>query len=65
MDDDGIRLMKERGTWLVADVWNGDYIAVEGRKQGWPAEVLRKNDETTETQRAVWPTWTPSAMSTS
>lgn len=54
MDDEGIRLMKRRGTWLVADVWNGDYIAVEGRKQGWPAEVLRKNDETTETQRAVF-----------
>jgi imidazolonepropionase-like amidohydrolase len=54
MDDEGIRLMKERGTWLVADIWNGDYIASEGRKQGWPAEVLRKNDETTETQRAVF-----------
>ncbi|HEX4962518.1 MAG TPA: amidohydrolase family protein [Thermoanaerobaculia bacterium] len=54
MDDEGIRLMKERGTWLVADIWNGDYIATEGKKQGWPAEILRKNDETTETQRTAF-----------
>jgi len=54
MDDEGVALMKQRGTWLVADIWNGDYIAGEGRKQGWPEEVLRKNDETTETQRAAF-----------
>jgi imidazolonepropionase-like amidohydrolase len=54
MDDEGIRLLKERGTWLVADIWNGDYIAREGRQQGWPAEILRKNDETTETQRVAF-----------
>ncbi len=51
VDDEGIRLMKEHGTWLVADIWNGDYISRVGREQGWPAEVLRKNDETTEAQR--------------
>src|SRR6185436_686744 len=53
-DDEALRLMKEHGTWLVADVWNGDYIAGEGRKQGWSAEILRKNDETTETQRMAF-----------
>lgn len=52
MDDEAIALMKERGTWLVADIYNGDYIAKTGREQGWPQEILRKNDETTETQRA-------------
>src|SRR5258706_137999 len=51
IDDEGIRLMKERGTFLVADIYNGDYIASEGKKQGWPEEFLRKNDETTEAQR--------------
>ena len=51
MDDEGIRLMADRGTWLVADIFNGDYIAEEGQKQGWPADILRKNDETTDTQR--------------
>ena len=51
IDDAGIRLMKERGVYLVADIYNGDYIASEGRRMGWPAEFLRKNDETTEAQR--------------
>jgi imidazolonepropionase-like amidohydrolase len=33
------------------DVYNGDYIATEGRRQSWPEEFLRKNQETTEAQR--------------
>ena len=52
IDDEGIALMKEHGTWLVADIWNGDYIDSVGRTQHWSAEILRKNTETTETQRA-------------
>src|SRR5688500_2610897 len=52
MDDEAIALMKERGTYLVADIYNGDYIAAVGREQKWPEEYLRKNDETTEAQRA-------------
>jgi imidazolonepropionase-like amidohydrolase len=51
IDDEGIRLMAEKGTYLVADIYNGDYIATVGKQQGWPAEILRKNDETTEAQR--------------
>lgn len=54
MDDAGIALMRDRGAWLVADIFNGDYIAEEGRKQGWPADILRKNDETTDTQRVAF-----------
>lgn len=51
MDDESIRMMKERGTVLVPDIYNGDYIATEGKRLGWPAEFLRKNDETTDAQR--------------
>jgi imidazolonepropionase-like amidohydrolase len=51
VDDEAIRLMKERGTFLVADIYNGDYIATVGRQKGWPEEFLRKNDETTDAQR--------------
>jgi len=53
MDDEAIRLMKEGGVYLVADIYNGDYIAREGRRQGWPEEFLRKNDETTEAARNI------------
>ena len=51
MDDEAIRMMKEHGTFLIADIYNADYIATEGKRLGWPAEFLRKNDETTEAQR--------------
>ena len=51
MDDEAIALMKQRGTWLVADIWNGDYTDSVGRAEQWPADILRKNAETTEIQR--------------
>jgi imidazolonepropionase-like amidohydrolase len=51
IDDEGIALMKQKGTYLDADIYNGDYISSVGKEQGWSAEILRKNDETTETQR--------------
>jgi len=51
MDDEAIALMKQRGTWLVADIWNGDYTDSVGRAERWPEDILRKNAETTEAQR--------------
>jgi imidazolonepropionase-like amidohydrolase len=33
------------------DIYNGDWINEVGTKQGWPAEYLRKNIETTDIQR--------------
>jgi imidazolonepropionase-like amidohydrolase len=51
MDGEAIQLMADAGTFLVADVYCGDYIAEVGREQGWRADVLRKNDETTLAQR--------------
>jgi imidazolonepropionase-like amidohydrolase len=54
MDDEGVALMAEHGTWLVADIYGGDYIAEVGRRDGWKADVLRKNDETTVAQREAF-----------
>jgi imidazolonepropionase-like amidohydrolase len=51
MDDEAIALMKQHGTWLVADIWNGDYTDSVGRAEHWPEDILRKNTETTEIQR--------------
>lgn len=42
LDDEGIRLMKEKGTYLVADIYNDDYILSEYAKKGYPASVLEK-----------------------
>jgi imidazolonepropionase-like amidohydrolase len=54
MDDEGVALMAESGTWLVADIYGGDYIAAYGQEHGWKPDVLRKNDETTLTQRVAF-----------
>jgi len=51
MDDESIQMMAAAGTFLVADVYNGDYIAQTGREHGWRADILRKNDQTTLAQR--------------
>jgi imidazolonepropionase-like amidohydrolase len=51
MDDEAIELMASRGTFLVADIYNGDWIKEEGERAGWSKNVLRKNQETTQAQR--------------
>jgi imidazolonepropionase-like amidohydrolase len=51
IDDEAIALAREHDVALSMDVYNGDYIDTEGRRQGWPDEFLRKNLETTEAQR--------------
>jgi len=51
LDDEGIELLVQHGTWLVADVYDGDWIDEVGRRDGWPAETLAKNTATTAAQR--------------
>lgn len=51
IDDAGIAMAKQHGTWLVMDIYNGDYIDTVGRAQGWSAESLQKNLDTTDIQR--------------
>jgi imidazolonepropionase-like amidohydrolase len=51
VDDEGIELLVEHGTYLVADVYDGDWINEEGARAGWPAETMAKNVLTTQAQR--------------
>jgi len=51
MDDESIALMAEHGTFLVADVWMGDWSIEQGEREGWSADVMRKLRETTDVQR--------------
>ena len=51
LDAEGIALAKQNGVWLDMDIYNGDWIEEVGTKEGWPAEYLRKNRETTDVQR--------------
>jgi imidazolonepropionase-like amidohydrolase len=51
IDDEGILLAKKHGAWLSMDIYNGDYTAAEGKKNGVLEDNLRKDREVTEIQR--------------
>ncbi len=42
IDDEGIRLMKEHGTWLVSDIYNDDYILADYSRLGYPEKIIEK-----------------------
>lgn len=51
IDDEGIALMKQRGTYLVADVYNDDYIVSQYEKFGTPAVIIEKEKAVGRKQR--------------
>ena len=42
IDDEGIELAKAKGTFLVMDVYNDDYILAEYGRLGYPEKILAK-----------------------
>jgi imidazolonepropionase-like amidohydrolase len=51
IDDEGIQMMKEKGTYLVADIYNDDYILGKARDFGIPEEFVEKEKKLGQTQR--------------
>jgi imidazolonepropionase-like amidohydrolase len=51
IDDEGIALMKRQGTYLVADIYNDDYIVAEYQKLGFPQNIIDKEKAVGLTQR--------------
>ena len=51
IDDEGIALMRERGTYLVADIYNDEYLTGEAARQGLPKDFLEKERKLGQTQR--------------
>ena len=51
IDDEGIRLAKEHGTYLSMDIYNTDYTQSEGKKNGVLEDNLRKDREVADVQR--------------
>jgi imidazolonepropionase-like amidohydrolase len=51
VDDEGIRLMKERGTYLVADIYNDDYILAEYGRLKYPEKIIEKERQIGRLQR--------------
>lgn len=51
IDDEGIALAKQHGTWLVFDIYNDDYIMAEYGRLGYPQKILDKEKLVGRTQR--------------
>ncbi len=51
MDDEAIELMADRGTYLVADMYDGDYMLEVGPSLGYTDEVIDKVHLTNDKQR--------------
>ncbi len=51
IDDEGIALAKQHGTYLVFDIYNDDFILQEGAKSGMLPESIEKEKKVGRTQR--------------
>lgn len=51
IDAEGIKFAKEKGTYLVMDIYNDDYILSAGEKAGFLPESLSKEKEIGQLQR--------------
>jgi len=45
IDEEGVRLAKEHGTFLVPDIWTDIYILEHGAEQGLPEKIINKERE--------------------
>ena len=51
IDEEGIKLAIEKGTYLVPDIYNDDYILAEYGRMGYPETILAKERLVGRTQR--------------
>lgn len=51
VDDEGIKLAVQKGTWFTMDIFNTDYTQSEGVKNGVMEDNLRKDREIAQIQR--------------
>ena len=51
IDDEGIRMMVQRGTWLVSDVYNDDYLLSKAVELKIPEEIVAKERAIGQLQR--------------
>lgn len=51
IDEEGIQMMKQKGVYLVADIYNDDYILSEYAKKGYPEKIINKEKMIGKLQR--------------
>jgi len=54
IDDEGIRLLKEHGTFLVPDIYTDEYLLAEADHLGLPPKMVDKEIELSKSQLANW-----------
>jgi imidazolonepropionase-like amidohydrolase len=54
IDEEGVRLAKEKGTWLVPDVYTDVYIIEQGPALGLPEKILDKERQLRKSQEQNW-----------
>ncbi|MET9534941.1 amidohydrolase family protein [Streptomyces sp. NPDC006649] len=54
LDDEGIELMLQHGTYLSADIWWSDWLAENADAAGFDEETQAKNDHATGAQREAF-----------
>ena len=54
VDEEGVRLMKEHGTYLVPDIITDVYILEHGAEQGLPPKIIEKERSLRGQQDANW-----------
>jgi len=55
IDEEGVRLMKQHGTFLVPDIWTDVYLVSEAaQQQHWPEKIIEKERELQKNQAVNW-----------
>jgi imidazolonepropionase-like amidohydrolase len=54
IDEEGVRLMKEHGTYLVPDIYTDAYILEHGKELGLPDKIIEKERELRKAQNVNW-----------
>jgi imidazolonepropionase-like amidohydrolase len=54
VDEEGVRLAKEHGTFLVPDIYTDIYILEHGAEHGLPARIIEKERELRKAQDVNW-----------
>jgi len=54
IDDEGIRLLKEHGAWMVGDLYNDDFILGKAEELHIPKEYVDKERAIGQVQRQNW-----------
>ncbi len=54
VDEEGVRLMKEHGTYLVPDIYTDAYILEHGKEIGLPDKMIAKERELRKAQNVNW-----------